>query len=370
MPAGESFSVNYREGGLLYAGARTVETGASSVGTVLSGIANVCARELWYWPRYPLSLDDRLTAWRHGFSSKTFASLALSEADLDAYLSDIQQKRHVHGGVNSDYVEVLENKLSFHIATDPYVDTVPRLYGTIERGEFFPADDCSAGDLRTVLDAEGDLILKPADGRLGRDVYHASRDADGYFINGQRYTAASLDEFVRERDEFVVVEFVQQHEYAAAICPDSTNTIRVLTIREPGTDEISIVRAVHRFGSGTSADPTDNWSGGGCAAPVDETSGVLGRVATYSKERGKRRLDDHPETGTRIRGKTVPHWSAIREAVTEIAELHSANPYVGWDVVLSEDGPVILEGNPAPGNILLQIDEGLLADDRVRAFFE
>ncbi|RQG94019.1 sugar-transfer associated ATP-grasp domain-containing protein [Natrarchaeobius chitinivorans] len=364
------FDTNYREGGLLYASARCLEGGASTVGTATSGLANVLARELWYRPRYPLSLSDRLDAWRHGFSSKTFASLSLADENLETYLSDWQQKRVIHGGVNDEYVEVLENKLAFHIATSPYVDSVPALYGTIERGEFLSSETSPAEDLTTVLEEVKDVIVKPIDGRLGHDVYHVVAGDDGYVLNDRQLTSTAFDGFVRGLDGFVVSEFVTQHEYAATICPESVNTLRILTIGEPGSDEIDVVRAVHRFGSGETSGPTDNWSGGGCAAPVDIESGELGRVVTYASENGTQRFDAHPQTGAQVRGTVVPQWDEITDAVREVAELHRANPYVGWDVVLSTDGPVVLEGNHAPGNILLQIDEGLLADDRIREFFD
>lgn len=364
----ETLEEHYRDGGALYAGARGVESGASSIGTAVSGAANLLARELFYRPRYPLSLTERVTAWRHGFSSKTYASLDLSGEHLEEYLSDWQQKRDVHGGVNGEYVEVLENKLAFHVATDPYVETLPTLYGTIESGTFSPTEDCSTDDLGTLLERTGDLVVKPIGGRLGKDVYHVRFDGD-YVVNDSRLGAAEFDRFVARLDGFLVSEFVTQHEYADAIAPGSVNTVRVLTIRPPGSDDVEAVRAVHRFGSAETTGPTDNWSGGGCAAPVDEETGELGQVATYSREGGKRRAGVHPETGAQVEGRTVPEWESILEAVTAVATVHRANPYVGWDVVLSENGPVILEGNPAPGNVLLQIDEGLLADERIRAVF-
>lgn len=53
----------------------------------------------------------------------------------------------------------------------------------------------------------------------------------------------------------------------------------------------------------------------------------------------------------------LPHWRALMDLVikahTEVAELNT----VGWDVAITDDGPVLLEGNLNWGTVTLQDDE-------------
>jgi hypothetical protein len=44
--------------------------------------------------------------------------------------------------------------------------------------------------------------------------------------------------------------------------------------------------------------------------------------------------------------------------------------YVGWDIVLTDSGPVVLEGNNYTGVRLAQIQSGLLGESRIRAFYQ
>ncbi|MGW8179033.1 MAG: sugar-transfer associated ATP-grasp domain-containing protein, partial [bacterium] len=45
-------------------------------------------------------------------------------------------------------------------------------------------------------------------------------------------------------------------------------------------------------------------------------------------------------------------------------------PYIGWDVIITEDGPRIIEGNPWPGIQLIQVHYPLFNNVRFREFME
>ena len=139
---------------------------------------------------------------------------------------------------------------------------------------------------------------------------------------------------------------------------------------DPDTGKFFTGRATHRFG-GPETGPTDNWSEGGFAAPVDVGTEQFQQLISYSTGEGKQQLDCHPETGAPVAGKEVPHWDRIQSAVLDVAGIHEQNPYVGWDVVLDSNGePKIIEGNCAPDLTTLQFGRGLFEDGRIERFFE
>ena len=66
----------------------------------------------------------------------------------------------------------------------------------------------------------------------------------------------------------------------------------------------------------------------------------------------------------------MPHWDTVRETLLNIANSHKYISYVGWDIVITEDGFKILEINGNPDVNLMQVHKPLLTDERVQRFFQ
>ena len=67
----------------------------------------------------------------------------------------------------------------------------------------------------------------------------------------------------------------------------------------------------------------------------------------------------------------LPHWREIVGTVLRAARSMPMNCYVGWDVFVDASGQVIIgEASGSTDVDIYQVHRGLLADPRVRAFFE
>jgi len=310
---------------------------------------------------YPLSL--RLRAANSGFSAHSYLWLGLENADTTTYLGSTDPFRRMNRG----YITPFHNKYVFHLVMEPYDEYLPALYGTVEGGEFRPAWG-SDGDLSALLDRERKLVVKPTTSGKGRGVSVLERRDDAVLVDSRELDDSAAAAAVAGLDGYVVTEFVRQHEYAETVFPDATNTLRIHSLVDPNTGEVSLLRASHRFGSDASA-PTDNWSRGGYTAPVDLDTGEIGRLITL-EDPPRSRPERHPGTGAQVAGVTVPHWAETCDLVRDVADLHRRAPFVGWDVAVTRDGPVILEGNARPSVVGLQLTDGILADPRFRALLE
>ncbi len=121
------------------------------------------------------------------------------------------------------------------------------------------------------------------------------------------------------------------------------STVRIVTCRTPA-GSFEILPPALRMPVGNAI--ADNIAQGGLAAPIDLASGQLcGPAIRKDKTFGIAVFDRHPTTGQTIRGFQLPYWPQV----TDLALIaHRAFPslhFVGWDVALLEQGPVLLEGN-------------------------
>jgi hypothetical protein len=83
---------------------------------------------------------------------------------------------------------------------------------------------------------------------------------------------------------------------------------------------------------------------GNLVAPIDESTGRVTGPGVYS-DITKEDQSTHPVTGVAIEGFQVPYWNETLALVREAAELHPQNRSIGWDVVVTADGPGLIEGN-------------------------
>lgn len=317
----------------------------------------------------------RLWLYAKGFLSSKDALWDLSSETVDQYLSDLEYRQLK--AISEPYNSGLGNKLLFHLLLAPsHGHLLPTVHGHLSDGEF--VDVARSGGLQSfdqLVDALDDtpMVVKPVEGAKGDGVRVLDRRDRRVRIDGTAVRRAELIENLTERRDLIVEERVDQAEYAESIFPGSTNTLRVLTMIDPATDEPFIAAATHRFGTPSSG-YTDNWSAGGLSAHVDLGTGELGTAIANPATSGPvGRTDRHPDTGVQIAGVSVPGWERITDTVRDLAGSYgSLWPHVGWDVVVRDDQGAItvLEGDPQSVDADQQAHGPLLADERVRRFYE
>lgn len=307
---------------------------------------------------------------RRGFLSESWVLFDLGRNDWRRYLTDYERSVGTRL-INGPAAVLLDDKCLFTRLLRHETDRLPRIYGMLRGGLIVTeGQDPSAGArLSTFLAKRAvRVVVKPVSGGGGKDVSIVACDEAGIFmIDGAPIDADALDRFAASRDGGMVTEFISQHAAVDAIYPHATNTVRILTMIDD--DGPFVAAAVARFGTPASA-PIDNWIRGGVCAEVDVGTGRLGKAADYPAHRSHMTwLTHHPDTGSPIDGVVLPNW---RPAVAELLALAARLPWlkqVGWDIVITDDGYRIIEGNSFSGTNLFQIHRPLLDDPRVRAFY-
>ena len=147
--------------------------------------------------------------------------------------------------------------------------------------------------------------------------------------------------------QFLVEEAIRQHPEVARLCPQSVNTLRVVTLLAEG--EAKFVYALLRIGSGQGH--VDNISSGGMYTLV----GAQGELEfpAFCDQTGLY-YDCHPMTGVTYRGYRLPFFQEAVDLCCRAALVEPRLGYIGWDVAITPDGPVLVEGNNLPGYDMAQ----------------
>lgn len=185
-------------------------------------------------------------------------------------------------------------------------------------------------DLEELLEGTDRIVFKPKDGSGGVGIK---------VIDKKDYpsTEALADE-LRALPDGVIEQWIKQHEAMAAPYPEAVNNIRVATLYRDG--ECHFLGAV--FTLGYNHEKIANALQGALFGLIDmETGIVISDLSDYSDQLFK----EHPDTGFVARGFKVPYWQEILDLTSRAAAVVPEVGYVGWDVAIAENGPVLIEGN-------------------------
>lgn len=155
-----------------------------------------------------------------------------------------------------------------------------------------------------------------------------------------------LYERLRENGQYLVEDELKQHERMKKLSPSSINTLRIVTIFHGG--KAHVLYAVVRMGVGGAC--VDNTCSGGIYAPI--VGGAISSPA-FRDSTGEY-FETHPTTGTPLVGFEIPMYAEAVELCRRAAAVVPEVGYVGWDIAITPEKPVLVEGNALPNYTLCQ----------------
>lgn len=156
----------------------------------------------------------------------------------------------------------------------------------------------------------------------------------------------SLYNLLKSNNQFLIEEYVHQHNDLNKLYPCSVNTLRIVTIFK--NNNVFIPFVCLRIGNKENV--VDNFNAGGLLAIVNK-NGIIETPAIDKK--GNSYLV-HPYTNTQIVGYKIPLFEQSIEMVKKLALVTPEIRYTGWDISITPNGPVVIEGNPFPGHDVYQ----------------
>lgn len=195
------------------------------------------------------------------------------------------------------------------------------------------------------------FITKPALGVYGEGVTLWTRAGVKFCDHKQRLLSA---EALYEQcccdpkyDRYVVQKRLINHPSLVELTGSSSlQTVRLVTLIDSG-GQAKCLYAEWKLVVGDNV--TDNFSGGrsgNLAASVALADGAVGPVqAPAPNGIGFCQLRCYPGSGARLEGFRLPDWESVVELALRAAQLFLPLRTIGWDIGLTPDGPVIVEGN-------------------------
>jgi hypothetical protein len=247
-------------------------------------------------------------------------------------LSDEQRKTWAGTGYMFQYQLKMNPKNSRNI-----LDDKTKFYRSYK--DYFVHNVADVADLKAKPDLmqkllntpSGKLVFKVADGNCGIDVL---------IQDAKQFDEKSIIAFMENSQFDLVEEFIQQHPVLNALSPSAVNTVRIFTQLDDNNDVV-LLGCRQRISVNS---PVDNMAAGNMAAVIDEQTGIISDNGVYS-DITKPEERKHPITKVEIVGLQVPFWNETVAMVKKAAKEHPENRSIGWDIVITENGPGFIEGN-------------------------
>lgn len=275
---------------------------------------------------YPLVLADML--WSAGFRRVGFNDYI--EFDF-AILSRAERATWVTSPLALELSKTYDDAAFVHHFHDKI--EFNRLFDRFLGREWIDLREADADALAAFARQHPVLIGKEPVSKSGFGVsrYETTADTDWQALH---------DELVG-KGQVLVEERITQHEALEVIAPGTANTTRVTTfVKSDGT--VEIVNMAQKFGRGK---VSDQGAFGGFYTALHEDGSAMGMGYDIHGEL----YETHPDTGARIADFRLPDMDAVRALITDVALVVPQVRYVGWDIVATATGPVLVEGNWGAG---------------------
>jgi hypothetical protein len=191
------------------------------------------------------------------------------------------------------------------------------------------------------------LVFKVSDGKCGVSVK---------IVNTPEIAKSNIISFMKNNGYDMVETFINQHDELNRLSPSAVNTVRIFT-QLNDNNEVEILGCRQRISIDC---PVDNMAAGNIAAPINESTGIIDGPGVYS-DITKKPEYFHPITGVEIVGFQVPFWKVCLQLAKDAALKHPQNRSIGWDIVVTANGPGLIEGNHDWCKLVWQlpVNEGL-----------
>lgn len=245
-------------------------------------------------------------------------------------LNKEQRETYLTRGKNNEIIKKFNDKSKFYIFDNK--EEMYKIYNKFLKRQWMVLNENNYNDFLDFFKQNKVIIVKPIDGEGGKGIekYEYINDEESKIV----YSSLLF------KKQLLVEQCIKQHPDMNKLYNKSVNTLRMFTFYKDG--QAYFLQAILKVGNGG---VVDNFSSGGMYTYVDDK----GTVYAEAIDQMDNKYYKHPISNETIVGFKVPMFKEAVSMVKEAAKVVPEMGYIGWDVAISEDGPVLVEGNCYPG---------------------
>lgn len=193
-----------------------------------------------------------------------------------------------------------------------------------------------------------EIVVKPRDGRHARGVRAYAKVPGGYRGEDSEVVEAPtlIEAWATESHcgSLIVQPRVRNAKELSAWSEGALCSVRLVTTRRSPDPPVPLAA---RFRMPRADKVADNLNRGGIASIIDLASGELGPAQAFDVSEVMRGIvyDRHPQTGQPIAGRRLPRWEDVIALGVKAHEQFEGFHSIGWDIAITSDGPLLIEGN-------------------------
>lgn len=270
-----------------------------------------------------LTIDIIYCALRYGagyYDYQEFEFYNLSNKERKTYLTRVK---------NNNIIKTYNNRADFYklddkgIFNETFKDYIKR--------DFLIIDEDNFDEFKKFTDKHKKIIAKIINGEGGKGIS---------IVDVNKKNQKKTFEELLANKQTLIEEVIIQNEEISKLYSGSVNTLRLFTFFDG--ENAYVLNSVFKIGNGG---VTDNFSSGSMYTFTDDD----GVVIVPAIDQDDNIYEVHPITKEKIVGFKAPLYDEACKLVCEAAKLMPTIKYIGWDVAITSDTPVIIEGNSYPG---------------------
>lgn len=287
----------------------------------------------------------------------------VSKQTLDVCLSKSNLQR-LQAKINPRKSECLtEDKAIFYPFCEGLSLRAPSLYAVIDKYQGWTRDgqiltERSAWERFIDKQLPQEFVVKPATGAYGDEVMIYARNGSGFLdTNGHEFSATQILDSISSSSrysKFLISERLRGHPDLELLSNTPyLQTVRLVTFVDEKQQSDIYLAYLRVIAGDHPVDNINKGAYGNLISPVDLQSGGLSPGVRIAPDRfGYVILNCHPRTGKVFEGHTIPMWKEACDLVRKASVLFLPLRTIGWDVGITPDSPVLVEGNAYYDNFL------------------